>query len=429
MKAFRILIFCSGFGVPADAFADPPIGVLDGVNEKGVVVGWGLDPDTAAQPIVINFYIDAPPGQGKFLGATIANISRPDVNRARGVPGDHGFSWPLPAEYARTPHQLYAYAVDSSGNGSTLNLSGSPFPLTGRNVGRESAILGSFNVNPSDMPGAKSISGKFRNSTITITTADAFAGAIFSLTWNGKQFINNEDHGRELQSSAAFDGNGECFNPTEAGSSDDLQNSMSTSRTLSLSALENVLRTRTQMAFWLKPVERSAGCGTALNRTALSSHFLDKTVTIGFQGLQNVIEHKVTFHVAEPHSSAAFEALTGYMPASFSKFWTYDPLTRELAPLADGPGYQRLPVILATIDGSYAMGVYSPDEPQVGTVEYGRWRFDSTTKWNCIFRETNITVRDYPYRCYSIVGTLSDVTDATYKLYSYFKRIPATEVP
>ena len=59
-------------------------------------------------------------------------------------------------------------------------------------------------------------------SEIVITTRPRVAGAIHSLTWNGKEFIDSFDHGRQLQSAANFDCGGrftpETFNPTEAGS-------------------------------------------------------------------------------------------------------------------------------------------------------------------------------------------------------------------
>ena len=41
------------------------------------------------------------------------------------------------------------------------------------------------------------------------------SGAIDSLVWNNKEFINAWDHGRELQM-AVTTGHGECYNPTEA---------------------------------------------------------------------------------------------------------------------------------------------------------------------------------------------------------------------
>ena len=57
-------------------------------------------------------------------------------------------------------------------------------------------------------------------SEIVITTTSRTAGAIASLQWGGKEFINDADHGRELQS--CWNGNAgvepianETFNPTE----------------------------------------------------------------------------------------------------------------------------------------------------------------------------------------------------------------------
>src|SRR5579872_3822919 len=70
--------------------------------------------------------------------------------------------------------------------------------------------------------GASGIRGRAGASDIVITTTERLAGAIHSLTWNGKEFIDSFDHGRQLQSAANFDCDGaffpETFNPTEAGS-------------------------------------------------------------------------------------------------------------------------------------------------------------------------------------------------------------------
>lgn len=68
------------------------------------------------------------------------------------------------------------------------------------------------------------IRGRAGPSDIVITTTDRVAGTIHSLTWNGKEFIDSTDHGRQLQSAASFncakagDFWPECYNPTEAGS-------------------------------------------------------------------------------------------------------------------------------------------------------------------------------------------------------------------
>ena len=100
-------------------------------------------------------------------------------------------------------------------------------------------------------------------SEIVITTTTRLAGAIQSLTWDGVEFINSIDHGRELQSACSFDNspaaNPETFNPTEAGSCKDGALPASTNRLLEIAAAGNHLRTRTQMAFWLAPGDRSEG--------------------------------------------------------------------------------------------------------------------------------------------------------------------------
>jgi hypothetical protein len=49
------------------------------------------------------------------------------------------------------------------------------------------------------------IRGKAGSSEIVITTTARVSGAIHSLTWGGKEFIDSYDHGRQMQSAANFD--------------------------------------------------------------------------------------------------------------------------------------------------------------------------------------------------------------------------------
>ena len=269
----------------------------------------------------------------------------------------------------------------------------------------------------------------FGDSEIVITTTSRLAGAIHSLTWNGQEFIDSHDHGRQLQSASNFDAGskftGETFNPTEAGSRFDGAGPKSTSRLLHLLAKDNVLQTTNQMAFWLRPGETSDG-HPARNRTELSDHLLTKRVTIGYRVLPNVIQYDVTFGtpVGERHEYAQFEAVTGYMPPNFSRFLTVDPKTGERLVLSDGPGEQSRPVVLSTESGSHAMGVYSPQQPSPGyaSAGYGRWRFvaQKVVKWNCVFRlrdtQKGIAPGDYTFRNFVVVGSLDDVTNAIVRL-------------
>lgn len=265
-------------------------------------------------------------------------------------------------------------------------------------------------------------------SEIVITTTSRVAGAIHSLTWAGKEFIDSHDHGRQLQSAINLDVAGvfhaETFNPTEAGSRSDGAGDATTSRLLEIEAKDHTLRTRTQMAFWLRPGQLS-GKNPALNTTDLSNHILTKHVTIGYRDFDNVLDYQVTFTLPadEQHKHVAFEALTGYMPPDFDKFWTLDPVTSKLSPLSTGPGEQKLPVIFSTPDSQYAMGIYCPQKAAPGEKgpTYGRWLFkhEKVVKWNCVFRRIDpqgISPGNYSFRMFVIVGTLEQVQATMLKL-------------
>ncbi len=283
----------------------------------------------------------------------------------------------------------------------------------------------------SDAPdGNGSIRGRFRDSDIVITTTSRLAGAIHSLTWSGKEFIDSADHGRQLQSAANFDAGSaftsETFNPTEAGSMHDGAGDQSTSRLLHYLAKDNQLQTTSRMAFWLRHGELSAG-HPAKNTTELSDHLLTKRVTIGYRDQPNVISYDVTFSVpiGESHQYAQFEALTGYMPAEFRRFLVFDEASGQIEPLSDGPGEQNHPVVLSTEDGKFAMGIYAPDQPSEGfeNAGYGRWYFgaEHVVKWNCVFRirdANGIAAGDYSCRMFVIIGTLEDVRLAMIRLQS-----------
>ena len=258
-------------------------------------------------------------------------------------------------------------------------------------------------------------------SEIVITTTTRLAGAIHSLTWDGKEFINSTDHGRQLQSACSFDNsptaNAETFNPTEAGSRLDHVGTNSTSRLMESSAEENHLRTRTQMAFWLAPGERSEG-QLARNTNTLSDYVLTKDVRIGHERWPQALDYRVTFSVPTNavHTTAQFEALTGYMPPEFDTFWQFNPATEKLEPLSDGPGEIKNPVVLATADGSHAMGIFAPPQTHPNTTgpSYGRWRFTDhkVVKWNCVFRvrdSNGIRPGDFSYRMHVAVGRRSEV--------------------
>ena len=121
--------------------------------------------------------------------------------------------------------------------------------------------------------GDAEISGTIGGKPLVIRTTSRLAGAIDSVKWDGVEFIDSHDHGRQLQSALNADVDGvfhvECYNPTEAGSVVDALGPKSTSRLEFLSTKDGLLTTRTQMAYWLAPGMKSGG-HLAQNTTLLS---------------------------------------------------------------------------------------------------------------------------------------------------------------
>jgi hypothetical protein len=78
----------------------------------------------------VHFYIDGPAGAVPIAGIITADIERPDVNQVTGYPGNHGFSFSIPAQYRDgNTHTIYAYGIDLTGD---LNkpLGGNPKTFT-----------------------------------------------------------------------------------------------------------------------------------------------------------------------------------------------------------------------------------------------------------------------------------------------------------
>ena len=271
----------------------------------------------------------------------------------------------------------------------------------------------------STSPVVGSIRATVLGTPLVISATARNAGAIDSLIWNGLEFIDAKDHGRELQSASSYDGYGECLNPTEAGSGRDGVGATSTSRLLGLSTDGNVLATTTQMAYWVPAGARydgAAHCGThpelhaAVNGADLSNDLVSKSVSIGYGGFDNVIQYLSSFRTADAHSQAQFEAVTGYLSANFTSFYAVDMNTYAMRPLDHVAGEVGQPVIFATADGSHAMGAYSPDIPENATSGYAKFFFPGdTSKWSVVFRQNATPAGTYAFRSYIVVGNLTQV--------------------
>ncbi len=401
----------------------PIMGNVEGFKSNtDVLKGWAVDPNNPYQSLAAHFYLDQPyTNGGKLLGYVTANIPRSDVNTVTGLSGDHGFEFAIPKQYEDgSTHTIYVYAINPGGGSNPL-LAGSPYP---------------FQINAL---GNGSISAPVNGSTLTLKANAWVAGAITSLNYRGVEFMDSYDHGRELQSAVQFDDFGECYNPTEGGARDDGVGSTSTSILKAFNASGNIMTSTNQMAFWLAPGETSPSCGskttTAQNTTKLSDYILDKSVSIGFQNLPNVIKYTASFTLPRAHQSAVFAPVVGYTPSSFSEFWIFDTKSKQASQfnLTGILTEQGSPTIFTTPDHNLAIGIYSPVLPDMYNLGYaiGRYGNDvtnnhSTNEFGCVNREYNLSAKQYSYTCYVVVGTFNEVTASLKGLVDYFH--PATTI-
>jgi GH25 family lysozyme M1 (1,4-beta-N-acetylmuramidase) len=108
----------------------PPQGWLDEVSCDRIG-GWAQDPDTKTTAIDVHLYFDGPAGDPKATArASHANVNRPDLCTAIGS-CEHGYEMAPPLSlFDGKPHEVHAYAIDSSGKGPNPELEGSPKTLT-----------------------------------------------------------------------------------------------------------------------------------------------------------------------------------------------------------------------------------------------------------------------------------------------------------
>lgn len=271
-----------------------------------------------------------------------------------------------------------------------------------------------------------SISETVNGSTLTVSaSSDRFAGAIESIVYRGVQYVDIADHGRQVQTAIQLDNLGECYNPNEAGSAADGASYTSSSILSAISASNNVLTTRTRPAFWLapgqnygKPCSPFTTISTAQNSTVLSNYTIARSTNFVGPSAPNLLVVNTSITVPENRNSASVEALTGYLPSSFSTFLTYDRASRTLTKLSATGNIQTTstPIIVSLPSGTSAMGVLSNDIPSgnPNRAAYYAYFYASgahpTAKWSCVFSEANLIAgTTYNYACPIAIGTVDEV--------------------
>jgi alpha-tubulin suppressor-like RCC1 family protein len=304
--------------------------------------------------------------------------------------------------------------------------------------------------------GNVSISAPAFGLPLTVRTSSQFGGAVSSIRWGNKEFINDWDHGRQLGANSYFFNRFECYNPYETGSKEDRNLSTSSSQLLAMQASGNGLESTTRMAWYLSTRETRPGfgdlCGDPNNwlptppyTGPLSNYQLHKTVTIGFAGIPNVIEYLSELYIPEQVQKGSNQ-ITAVMPYDFSSIWAYDVVSKDYRTIRALGGEDENIKVAATSDGSYALGFYSPEVLQ----PYGDG--SGTANWwyvvppNPFYPDpNNPSLPDPNYACvhigsmnryesfggpgytndraYLVIGTLSQVKETLGNLHNQFRAL------
>ena len=250
------------------------------------------------------------------------------------------------------------------------------------------------------------------------------------LVWNGVQFVNTHDYGREIQS-AFFYGN---QNPTEAGdgafaATQDMHGSPFAS--LSLTPDGTGITTSTVPMEWNPSISGANADQAALYPQML----LGKQIQLNYNGLGPVAKYTNSLTLPNAVSGASLEMPTGYLQAAFNTFFTYDAasnaLTQVHPPVCDtGANTGFVPasgyggVIISNAAQTAAMGVYGRTTAVGGPASYFTlWDFTNngcgyqTSKWD-IVATGNFPAGTSTYTSYVVTGTLAQVQQLMRALYT-----------
>ncbi len=285
---------------------------------------------------------------------------------------------------------------------------------------------------------------------VTIKANEQAGGAISELTWNGKQFVNNYDYGRQIQIAFNFTNTVEYDNPTEAGSIYGCPGIVAApyaqgSPILYVTSTGSTLKTKTHPLQWIPE-----NWGGDIDRPVMWKGTIEKEVTLNYDTSYpaHVIKWVSILNVpaGDVTGEGAWELVTAYLTSDFDKLYTFDAKNNVLtdktsivpnnacygAPGVTVPGDADYKpdsggVINATANGNYALAAYRTRTNgynffahckilnSQGGGKYG----PDTTKWTVIDRDSipGVKAGINTGTAYLIVGTLDDVVDTMRGMY------------
>jgi hypothetical protein len=265
---------------------------------------------------------------------------------------------------------------------------------------------------------------------VTIESNEAAGGALWHWSWNGIQFINDHDNGRQIQTDIFPP---DYANPTEAGDTWSGQPRPALDHASPVGLAENdglQQRTRaipidfdpdgTQQCITQGPPGPCPGFGGGPdNPVVWQDVVLGKDVTLDFAGLGPVALYSTFMQIPKAlPAGTAREVPVIYARAGFNRMFTYDAPTAQVTeqPCSAGsvgvnPNYGG--VIATTADKSAAIGIYAVNTTQGGSVDWLVLNFT----WTCPGPPSDTRERDWDttivdavrYTSYPVGRTVTNV--------------------
>ena len=291
-----------------------------------------------------------------------------------------------------------------------------------------------------------------KGSEITISSNLVAGGILWNWIWNGKQFIDTLDYGRQIQSSLSF--RDSVALPTEGGDNKELENFQTSHGSPILSYSNNITdssKTQSTRAIPLEWNNEQFNGNDTKKPVIYPEWYLGKDISLdmsslnlgsGFEYLKNrVTKYSTVLYTPKGLTGATIEIPTGYMLSEFDRAFTYDATVTDLTAathevqnsefsnISTGVfhyGYADFNsggVIYATSDLNYAMGVYGSKPESGGSVSYFTlWKFGilnnpDVTKWSACYAPARISAGEVKYNTYIICGAFDDVRVAMRRLY------------
>jgi hypothetical protein len=213
---------------------------------------------------------------------------------------------------------------------------------------------------------------------ITVESNAVAGGVVWRWFWNGVQFINNGDYGREIQSDFYYPASSN-YNPTEAGDSYHRDNPV-LAHGSPLFRFENQGSTQFTRAVPLNWIAEVFG-GDPDRPVIWNQMVLGKDLTLDFNSMGSVAKYS-THLVLPTATKGTFEAPVIYLRSNFNRFYTYDAesisLNEVTSQLPSGcnfsAGYIFSPhfggAIISDASGANAMGIYGADDANGGSVNF-----------------------------------------------------------